>query len=670
MTDTQTATATERRVRLLSAGYAPLPINGKRPPFEDWTKKTDITASEIKAWETGYPYARSDGLLTRRMPAFDIDIMHREASVAVEALVRERFGDRGCILVRIGLAPKRAIVFRTNKPFKKISTNFLAPDASTNQKLEFLCDGQQLVAFGIHKDTKKPYEWFGGEPGQVKLAELPLITEADAQSLFNDAVQLLAGYGYQRTAARPPRDDDGSGVADWSYLLTNIREGIELHDSIRDLAAKLIISGMGAGAATNLLRGVMQQSTAVGSERWQERDDDIPRAVDTAVERFGRNAAAPPKPITATPYAWRDPAKIRPRDFLYGKHLIRKFLSSKVAQGGLGKTTLATTEALAMISGKNLLGALPPRRLRVWLWNLEDPKEETERKIQAAAQHYGLAQGDIEPYLFVDSGRDQKLVIAETTRDGARIARPVVDSLIAQILARRIDVLIIDPFVSSHRVTENSNDDMDLVVKEWGAIAEFGNCAIELLHHSKKGELEKTVESSRGAIAITDACRSVQVLNRMTKDEAEKAGIKNHRLYFRVYGDKGNLAPPLETSNWFKLENVCLGNGPHFGGMGGDEVGVVTPWQWPDAMAGITDADFAKVAAAIKAGQWRENAQAKNWVGHAIAETLGLDTADKADRARIGGMLKAWLAAGALTVVEGFDEKRMAKKFVQVAEEV
>ena len=38
----------------------------------------------------------------------------------------------------------------------------------------------------------------------------------------------------------------------------------------------------------------------------------------------------------------------------------------------------------AQVSGKDLLGVTPKERLRVWLWNLEDPQEETQRKIQAA----------------------------------------------------------------------------------------------------------------------------------------------------------------------------------------------------------------------------------------------------------------------------------------------
>ena len=46
-----------------------------------------------------------------------------------------------------------------------------------------------------------------------------------------------------------------------------------------------------------------------------------------------------------------------------------------------------------MVSGRDLLGVLPSRRLKVWLWNLEDPQEETARKMQAAAKHYQLTRG-------------------------------------------------------------------------------------------------------------------------------------------------------------------------------------------------------------------------------------------------------------------------------------
>ncbi len=179
-------------------------------------------------------------------------------------------------------------------------------------------------------------------------------------------------------------------------------------------------------------------------------------------------------------------------------------------------------------------------------------------------------------------------------------------------------------------------------------------------------ETEVTVESSRGGKAKTDACRVVRAVNRMTKDEAAKAGVDNHRLYFKTFNDKANLQPPADKSDWFKLVSVDLGNGPLNGP--GDSVGVVTQWEWPDPLAGLTVADFDKVAAVIRPGRWRENPQAGAWVGKAVAEAMDLNADNKADKAKIIGMLKVWLSAGSLIVVEDKDEKREIRKFVEVRE--
>jgi RecA-family ATPase len=221
------------------------------------------------------------------------------------------------------------------------------------------------------------------------------------------------------------------------------------------------------------------------------------------------NAAANAQPlpnIKATAYTWVDPTKSPRRDFVYGRHLIRKFVSATVAPGGVGKSSLEITEALAMVSGRTLLGVHPSGRSKVWVWNLEDPAEEIARHVQATAAHYNLKSGDLEGHLFIDSGRDQRLVIATTDRSGTFIVQPVVDALVEEIIRRGIDVLIIDPFVSSHEAPENDNSAMDKIIKEWGRVAQRANCAVELVHHSRKssaGEMEITVESSRGGKALT-----------------------------------------------------------------------------------------------------------------------------------------------------------------------
>ena len=159
------------------------------------------------------------------------------------------------------------------------------------------------------------------------------------------------------------------------------------------------------------------------------------RERDEADDEAGTGAPRPA--ITAKPYQWINPAEIPRRDWLYGRLLVRKFVSMTVAPGGVGKSSLVAAETLAQVSGKNMLGVRPKKRLRVWLWNLEDPQEETQRKIQAAALHYGLTPEDIGDRLFVDSGRDQALVVATMTREGPVIARPVIDALVKEVIDQR-----------------------------------------------------------------------------------------------------------------------------------------------------------------------------------------------------------------------------------------
>ena len=205
-------------------------------------------------------------------------------------MVREHYEEAGRLLMRIGLPPKRAFLFRTDEPFKKITINFTVRDGAKAEKLELLCDGQQVVVDGIHPDTRQPYRWFGGSPDRVPRDELPYICEAEARELMERAAKLLVDeFYYVRAADRPPRQrvgDDttrGNGVADWSFLTEQIYVGNALHDSLLALAGKLVISGMSGGAAVNFLRGLMNNSTTPRDARWQERYDEIPKHVESAM---------------------------------------------------------------------------------------------------------------------------------------------------------------------------------------------------------------------------------------------------------------------------------------------------------------------------------------------------------------------------------------------------
>ena len=228
---------TALRQQLREAGYAPIPVNGKRPALEGWQTKANTKPQEINEWEEVFFYAKNTGLLTEHTPTLDIDILDQEAATAVEELVRERFGERGYILVRFGQSPKRAIPFRTDTPFSKITCNVEIPDREDRgEKLEFLANGQQFVAFGLHPKTGKPYSWHGGEPGEkIKHEDLPYITEAEAQQIVAGAAELLKQFGYQPKTRRSEKSsgngsDNSRGQADWSWLVENILQGRELHE--------------------------------------------------------------------------------------------------------------------------------------------------------------------------------------------------------------------------------------------------------------------------------------------------------------------------------------------------------------------------------------------------------------------------------------------------------
>src|SRR5204863_2165842 len=119
-----------------------------------------------------------------------------------------------------------------------------------------------------HPDTQKPYAWFGGDPTTIAHDDLPDISAAEAQRLVEDIVEMLCrDFGYTRAEERPKRKANGAateagGSADWAYLYDRIIKGQELHANTRDLAAKLVASGMSAGAAVNQLRALMEVSAA------------------------------------------------------------------------------------------------------------------------------------------------------------------------------------------------------------------------------------------------------------------------------------------------------------------------------------------------------------------------------------------------------------------------
>jgi hypothetical protein len=367
----------------------------------------------------------------------------------------------------------------------------------------------------------------------------------------------------------------------------------------------------------------------------------------TRPEAFGK--------LIARPFVLGDPRAIAPRAWLYGRHYIRKFVSATVAPGGLGKSSLALVEAVDMATGRGLLSGKPGPLRRVWYWCGEDPREEIERRVAAICLHYGITADDLGDRLFIDSGRDTPLIMATESRDGVQLARPVADGLATEMQASRIDVLVLDPFVATHAVSENDNGAINAVARQFAEIADQANAAVELVHHLRKGAPgasgDRSVDDARGARALIDATRSTRVLNPMTEDEAGALGIapEHRRRYFRVDDGKANLVPPSTSAVWRYLASVSLDNGT--ADMPADFVGVVTAWDKPAVGDGITQQNVADLHQRLEAGAPnRRNARSPDWVGCTLAPIIEVDPAEKPARKRVGALVDHLIAMGVLVV--------------------
>ena len=207
-------------------------------------------------------------------------------------------------------------------------------------------------------------------------------------------------------------------------------------------------------------------------------------------------------------------------------------------------------------------------------------------------------------------------------------------------------------------------------------IADITNTAIDLAHHTRKtGGAEVTVEDGRGAVALLNAVRPARVINVMTEDEALKAGIVDgRRRYFKVTDGKNNLALPLDKLDWFRSESVFLGNGdPSDPSDQGDNMGVVTNWEWPNAMEGIVRRRLREGEGGDPGRGVAEEQRAKDWVGHAVAKALGLGDVRTSNTSKTSarGKVNTWSTPGSIRAVWWWSRARTrakTKDFVEVAE--
>jgi hypothetical protein len=143
--------------------------------------------------------------------------------------------------------------------------------------------------------------------------------------------------------------------------IESILTGNTLHDAINTVAASWVATGMHPGAAVNTIRALMANSTAPHDHRWQTRYDDIPRAVQSAVQKFAEPVADP-----QTGEVLNEPlfsligellVDIQPIQFVVENYLEKNALSVVFSPPGVGKTFLTVDLQCCVATGTPWHGA-------------------------------------------------------------------------------------------------------------------------------------------------------------------------------------------------------------------------------------------------------------------------------------------------------------------------
>ncbi len=333
------------------------------------------------------------------------------------------------------------------------------------------------------------------------------------------------------------------------------------------------------------------------------------------------------------------------RRWLLGRSLLRGHLSLLVAPPGVGKSTHGIARAVALAAGEDITGESVHEPVRTWIYNTEDDLDELKRRLGAVLQHWSIPFARVRGRIALNSGADRQLLFARIERADMVIRLPDVDACIARIRERDVGLFVVDPFVETHAVNENSNEQIKAVAAMFRDVARATNCSVLLVHHTAKPPQGMSdghagnMNTARGASALVGVARVVQTLFGMSEADAELYGVsqEDRHLYLRLDDAKANLGLISADATWYRKIGVELANG--------DDVGVLVPHVFEPANDRLTTHAAIEILKLIDQ-RWRDanpfsaSVQSPRYVVPVMVQSFGC-TAKEARR-----LLRDWIANG------------------------
>jgi hypothetical protein len=545
--------------QLVALGYTVLPIRPgtKRPDLKNWPQH-ETSEEDVRKW---YSNGRADhgvGVNARWAPAIDVDVLDPEVAQQMSDAIDAIFpGER--LMTRTGLAPKFLVPFRSDEPFRKM-TSHVYTDDTNEHKVEILGDGQQWVAYHIHPDTEQPYHWWDGlgDDGlrTVSRESLPPLSRGDAQRVI-DAFERIASGKVQDGSWRlrsgavdaasagsvvgPDSKDDP--FAAYAQPVTDLSRS-----QIEWLLKKLPLSDrdgwLRAGRILHDQYGASEEGfdfwTAISEDHEKyDADDqrrvwesfghsDKPETLRALLKEFGQPPAEH-KPAPPHPQATKDDPVpftegslfaegFQDIDWLIEDVVPRAQVGVIYGASGSGKTFFALDMACAVQRGG--------------VWRLKQIEQADTFYIAAEAGNgikkriaaYIQAKGAGALPWFVDY--QPNLATLES-----------VHAISASVKLRSASpgLIFVDTMALSHDGDENSSKDMSLLLRNCKVLSDDTGALVVLVHHTGKDESR----GMRGSSAIYAGADFVLEISAQEKDhemvvDKLKDGERGARFGFRL----------------------------------------------------------------------------------------------------------------------------------------
>ncbi|WP_240006245.1 AAA family ATPase [Pseudaquidulcibacter saccharophilus] len=384
---------------------------------------------------------------------------------------------------------------------------------------------------------------------------------------------------------------------------------------------------------------------------------------------FTLSGEAQKLPIKIEGFLHSEYCELPPIQWVYGNFLQRGTVSALIGAAGQGKSMIALGMGICLAFGESFYFDTVKQKSRVWLFNGEDSKDNLQRRIHAFCKKNELNPKELEGQFFINSGLENSLKCAWSESGSKFVENETeIQSIISQLKEMKIDVAIFDPFISFHRVNENDNNAIDIVVKLFAKIAVEANCAVLLVHHSGKSRGEAVgFEGARGASSFIGAVRAAWVLNNLSNADGERFGIKYEEIaqYVTITEVKSNFAAKSSKKKYFKLESEFFENAnQEIESMG---VAVAQNFEAIDVFQEImSDEQWVELIPILKNGKWRYNSQAKDWIGIPISELLKKELGNRDDKHFIRKLIDEAINSEILEKYNEIDHRRHEKEFVRV----